>query len=434
MIFYLRNLILIMRLLLIGLAFFLSSGLHASDPAEARIRCATVEYVNRLKAENPNYLKNKLNDERILRDLEQNISMNRISNDIYTIPVVVHVVYRTTAQNISDAQIQSQIDVLNEDFGRRNADTSLTPSFWKSIAGKSNFQFCLAKQDPMGNPTNGIERRSTTVNSFNTNNDVKYFSNGGLDAWDVNRYFNIWVCNLSNFLLGYAEPPSVVHSNDYGVVIVYDSFGRIGTVASPYDKGRTTTHEMGHAFALDHIWGDDSNCSGSDGISDTPNQRVESFGCPTLVPMFDSCTPADSGIMYMNYMDYTDDACMNMFTAGQVTRMQSVMMAFYPTLLSSDACSVLPGVSETPNNFSFSLYPNPSDGIVNLDMYLMGNIGSNVMLRVCNVLGDIVIEKNIDFPNGKTHQIDLQDQSSGIYFVTISNQNYNKTVRLELIK
>ena len=109
-------------------------------------------------------------------------------------------------------------------------------------------------------------------------------------------------------------------------------------VSAPYDKGRTTTHEIGHAFGMEHIWGDDSNCSGSDGISDTPNQEIETYDCPVTLPMFDACTPAGNGIMYMNYMDYTDDACMNMFTTGQTNRMKLVMEAFYPTLLVSTGC------------------------------------------------------------------------------------------------
>ncbi|TAH43269.1 MAG: T9SS type A sorting domain-containing protein [Bacteroidetes bacterium] len=414
------------------LILFVCSTAIASDDEMGKIRCATVEYVNRLRAENPNYLENKQKDELLVQQLLLNQAQSRANDVVYTIPVVVHVLYRTTAQNISDAQIMSQIDVLNEDFARLNADTALTPSFFRSIAGTSNFQFCLAATDPLGNPTNGIERRSTTSTSFNTNNNVKHYSSGGLDAWDVNRYFNIWVCNLGSGLLGYAEPPSGTHSDEYGVVILYDSFGRVGNVSTPYHKGRTTTHEIGHAFGMEHIWGDDSNCSGSDGISDTPNQEVETYGCPSTLPSFDNCSSSGNGIMYMNYMDYTDDLCMNMFTTGQTNRMKLLMEAYYPTLLVSTACTITSS-REAADKFSFSIYPNPSDGLVNLDMFLMENVGSNLTISVSNLLGEIVKSEQISNPNGRTHQLNLGDQGSGIYFISVFNDNFKKTVRLELI-
>ena len=414
--------------------FLASLVASAAEPDQRKTRCSTVEYVERLKAENPNYLKNKQIDQILLDQLDADQVHSRAANVVYTIPVVVHVVYKTTAQNISDAQILSQIEVLNEDFSRRNADSTNTPSFWTGIAGTSNFQFCLAKEDPSGNPTSGIERRVTTSNSFSTSNNMKYYSAGGLDAWDVNRYFNIWVCNLSNFLLGYAEPASSIHSNDYGVVIIYDSFGRIGTVSSPYNLGRTTTHEIGHAFGMEHIWGDDNNCLGSDGIADTPNQEVETYDCPVTVPMFDGCTPSGNGIMYMNYMDYTDDACMNMFTTGQTNRMKLIMEAFYPTLLVSTACEDITGINGTTNDFSFSIYPNPTNGLVKLDMYLMEYVGANINLRVSDMLGRSILEERINNPNGKTHDLDLRDQDAGIYFVTLFNDDYRRTVRLEITK
>lgn len=414
------------------LSLLISVHSNATEPDGKRIRCATVEYVNRLKAENPNYEKNKMADESLIQEAIKNQQLSRNTNTIYTLPVVVHIIYRTTAQNISDAQILSQIEVLNEDFGRYNADTNQTPSFWKSIAGTSNFQFCLAKQDPSGAATNGIERRTTTTTTFSTNNNIKHYANGGLDAWDVNRYFNIWVCNLGSGLLGYAEPPSGIHSNEYGVVIIYDSFGRIGTVSTPYDKGRTTTHEIGHAFGMEHIWGDDNNCSGSDGISDTPNQEIETYDCPISYPKYDNCSPTGNGIMYMNYMDYTDDVCMNLFTVGQTSRMKLLMEAMYPTLLVSTACEETTGVQRIADKFSFSVYPNPTDGIVNLDMFLMDNIGSAVNIQVSNLLGKVVLEKSIIQPNGKIYPLDLNNQSAGIYFITMFNENYKKTVRLEI--
>jgi len=419
---------------LFAIALLGSLSIIAEEASPKKIRCATVENIQRLEAEDPQFANQRLLDAKYLQDALLQNGQARLGNSVNIIPVVVHVVYRTTAQNISDAQIQSQIDVLNEDFARLNSDTSNTPSFFKSIAGTSSFQFCLAKQDPDGNPTTGIQRRSTTLTSFSTNDNVKRFSSGGLDAWDVNRYFNIWVCNLGNFILGYAEPASGIHTDSYGVVILYDSFGRVGNVSAPYDQGRTTTHEVGHAFGLEHIWGDDSNCSGTDGIMDTPDQEVETYGCPSSYPQFDNCSPSGSGYMFMNYMDYTDDDCMNMFTLGQVNRMELVMTAFYPTLMVSTACEDVTGISDPANKFSFSVYPNPSEGIINLDMYLMENIGSSLNIEVVDLMGRVIRKDLVQQPSGKTHQLDLRDQQSGIYFVTVYNEKYNKTVRIELTR
>lgn len=257
---------------------------------------------------------------------------------VVTIPVVVHVVHFNNAQNISDAQILSQIDVLNDDFRRTNADASNTPSAFLSVASDCEINFCMASQDPSGNATNGIQRRQTTVNGFGTNDNVKFFSSGGLDIWDRNKYLNIWVCNLSGGLLGYAQFPGGPANTD-GVVCDFAYFGTINA-SPPFDKGRTATHEVGHWLNCYHIWGDDgSSCSGSDGAGDTPNQADENYGCPSFPQI--SCSNGPNGDMFMNYMDYTDDACMNIFTTGQKSRMQSLFSSggARVALASSPGCS-----------------------------------------------------------------------------------------------
>lgn len=357
-------------------------------------------------------------------------ALNRSSSFISVLPVVVHVVYKTNGQNISDAQIQSQIDVLNEDFARQNADTTSTPAAFRPAASATNFRFCLAQTDPFGNPTTGIERRMTTVTSFSTNDDVKTYSSGGMDAWDMNRYFNIWVCKLSGGILGYGEFPASAHTNTYGVVINYDAFGRTGLVSPPYNMGRTSTHEIGHCFNLKHIWGDDGGgCTGSDYVTDTPNQSSETYGCRSW-PAYDACTGSSgNGYMYMNYMDYSDDNCLNMFTVGQATRMANAMSLFYPTLLTSTACESVNGLGDSPDDFRFNLYPNPSSGIINVDMFYMQNIGEHVKLTVTDLTGRSIMERIVHNPNGHIIQLDLTGNNAGIYFITISNDNYNKTQR-----
>ncbi|MDA0912927.1 MAG: M43 family zinc metalloprotease [Bacteroidetes bacterium] len=244
-----------------------------------------------------------------------------------TIPVVVNVVYKTSAQNISDAQIMSQIEVLNEDFRRLNADADNT---W-SDATDPNIEFCLASVDPDGNPTTGIRRKQTNKPSFSANDQVK--TNGqGLAPWDAGSYLNIWVCNLGSGLLGYAQFPGGPAETD-GVVIDYAYFGTEGTASAPFDLGRTATHEVGHYLNLRHIWGD-GPCSADDFVSDTPSSDGPNYGC-ALGHV--SCGSVD---MVQNYMDYSDDACMNLFTVGQSLRMDAL---FAPggaraSLLTSGGC------------------------------------------------------------------------------------------------
>lgn len=327
-----------LKKLLPALAGILLSGLTMGQSQ----RCSVLEHEHYLEQKNPKRQQQRAAFNQQLNEwMSANSSANKSATTQVTIPVVVHVVYKTATQNISDAQILSQIEILNQDFNRLNADTVNTPAPWKSIGGNAQVTFCMAQIDPSGNPTNGIERRNTTVNSFGTNDNIKSYASGGLDAWDPSQYFNIWVGSLSGGLLGYAEFPTGTLSNTYGVVIGYNYFGNIGTATSPFDLGRTATHEIGHCFNLFHIWGDDgSGCTGSDQVNDTPNQGSLNYGCPSF-PHTDACSPNPPGVMFMNYMDYTDDACMNIFTQGQVSRMLAVInSAPYNALTTSTACGV----------------------------------------------------------------------------------------------
>jgi len=251
------------------------------------------------------------------------------------IPVVVHVVYKTAAQNISDAQVHSQIDVLNEDYRMRNADVSSVPAAFQPFTADARIQFELATTDPDGNPTTGITRTATTRDSFTDDDGVKSAASGGADAWPADQYLNIWVCNLVPWL-GYAQFPGGPASTD-GVVILHTAFGTTGTAAAPFNLGRTATHEVGHWLNLFHIWGDDAGgCSGSDHVADTPNQGGPNFGTPTFPTI--SCGNAPNGDMFMNYMDYVDDAAMVMFSAGQVQRMQATLDGARSTVGTSTPC------------------------------------------------------------------------------------------------
>ena len=257
---------------------------------------------------------------------------NRAVNGVITIPVVVHIVYNNSTENISDAQIQTQIDVLNEDFRRLNSDADNT---W-SQAADVEIEFCMATVDPNGNATNGITRTQTSVTAFSTNDNMKFNSSGGKDAWPAGDYLNMWVCDISGGILGYAQFPGGSPATD-GVVMDYQYFGTIGTATAPFDLGRTATHEVGHWLNLRHIWGD-GGCSVDDFVGDTPTSDAANYGCATGHV---SCSSTD---MVQNYMDYSDDACMNLFTQGQKTRMRALFDngGARESLLNSGACGSAP--------------------------------------------------------------------------------------------
>jgi len=303
---------------------------------QAQRTCGAVDHLNQLKQRDPAAEKNHEKHQRQVAEWVRAHGIGSQSRALITIPTVVHVVYRNAAQNVSDAQIFSQIDALNEDFRKLNADTSNIPAVWASTMADSEIEFCLAKRDPQGNPTNGIVRVATTNGNFGLNDDVKFTSQGGSDAWPRDQYLNVWVCDLGGGLLGYAQFPGQAANTD-GVVGNYQYFGTIGSQA-PFDKGRTMTHEVGHWLGLFHIWGDDGGaCSGSDNVADTPNQAGASGGCPSF-PQTDNCSPASPGYMFMNYMDYTNDACMNSFTQGQAAVMQATLNGFRAPLQNSNGC------------------------------------------------------------------------------------------------
>lgn len=290
-------------------------------------QCGSMDHLHHEIEQNPERAK-------VLQEIETHTN-NWIKNHagsstraVVTIPVVFHVVYRTSTENISDAQLQSQLDVLTDDFRRLNSDADGT---W-SQAADTEIEFCLASVDPNGNATTGITRTSTTVNGFGTNDAVKFNSSGGKDAWPAADYLNFWVCNIGGGILGYAQFPGGSASTD-GVVCDYRYTGTIGTATAPFDLGRTATHEVGHWLNLRHIWGD-GPCSADDFVSDTPTSDAPNYGCtPTHV----SCSSTD---MVQNYMDYSDDACMNLYTLGQKNRMQALFGSggFRESLLSSNGC------------------------------------------------------------------------------------------------
>lgn len=261
---------------------------------------------------------------------------------VITIPVVVHVVHDGDAvgvsENISEAQVLSQIAVLNEDFRKLNGDVANTPTEFIGLAADVEVEFCLAQRDPNNDPTNGIDRIKGTRFSYSAdqlNTEIKPIYN-----WPADEYLNIYTIRLGGpqaSVLGFSSFPGQNAAVD-GVAIGYQFFGTTGNIVSPFNLGRTTTHEVGHWLGLEHVWGaNGSGCGGTDNINDTPNQNEPYYGCPNYPRI--SCGSND---MFMNYMDYVDDNCMNLFTADQKTRMLAVLNTTRTGILTSEGCVPAP--------------------------------------------------------------------------------------------
>ncbi len=399
--------------------------------AFAQRNCGFEDYRTHLLETYPSY---KFNKETIDKQIEAYIKSHPEGNNksVITIPVVVHVVYRNSTQNISGDQINSQIDVLNEDYSRTNPDTGSTPVPFKPLAADAQIQFCLASRDPNGNWTNGVTRTQTSVNSF-SNDNVKYTSTGGKDAWPRNDYLNIWVCNLGGGLLGFATPPGAPAAVD-GVVIGYNYFGSTNhdpgppnsfTLHSIYKYGRTATHEVGHWLNLEHVWGS-SNC-GNDGVSDTPVQQGPNYGCPNFPKI--SCNNGPDGEMFMNYLDYSDDVCMNMFSEGQATRMQAALSASRPTILTSQGCNgAINSLRELEVLDELSLYPNPAEDVVTIAVG--AKYETTADLKLVDVSGRVVHTQVLSNSTNFKVNVDLSTYEAGVYFVVVQNHRNKLTSKL----
>ncbi len=369
--------------------------------------------------------------------VQQNNNSNHrdtIEDEILTIPVVVHVLYNNNAQNISDAQIRSQIDVLNEDFRRMNADANNTPEVFKAHAADARIMFCLAQINPEGYAANGIIRKYTSTKVFDINDAMKYNPAGGDNAWNSKKYLNIWICNMGSNAIGYASQPGGQADRD-GVVIQYNAFGRIGSLMPNFNKGRTATHEIAHWLGLRHIWGD--NECGNDGINDTPQQAFYNNNCPSF-PTISSCSPDNNGDMFMNFMDYTNDACMNMFTHGQKIKMRGQFAINGPrnSFMNSFACdSSMATAAPLPDDTtaavktiapSFKIYPNPATSELNIEG-MNGFDLKGQALKIYSATGVLHFSKS---NLSSLENIDISHLNSGVYFVSIISGKDRKIVKL----
>ena len=351
------------------------------------------------------------------------------ADSVLTVNVVVHVVSNSIFNDIDDAAIHEQIEVLNQDYNRLNADTTDVPDEFKSLAGTVGIRFQLADRDTLGNPTTGITRTRTTIGNFWVFDRLQQTSEGGRDPWDQSKYLNIWVAQISSSLPGYSNTPDFIGSLQDGISIDYRAFGTSGRVREPFLKGRTATHELGHYFGLKHIWGPTgAGCVEDDGISDTPNQSNSTGGC--IIDQ-QSCGSRD---MRTNFMDYTNDVCMNLFTREQADRMRNTLLTVRSSLLAPLPVSSSADIP-MDNSFEIEFFPNPSYG--ELKLSLMSNHGtdpnldpSQTTIQLFDLMGREVFRKlQLD---SSPEVLQLGHLPNGQYLLRVSNGSQTSTKSVQL--
>ncbi|MFT3751209.1 MAG: M43 family zinc metalloprotease [Agriterribacter sp.] len=393
----------------------------------AQKNCGTSGYWQEQLSANPFLREHYERINRSANNIVKKEAGTAVSDMTIIIPVVVHVLYNTENQRISKAQIQTQINALNNDFGKLNADTVNIPKPFAPLAADCKIQFALAKVNPEGYATTGIVYKKTEITGWKQDDKMKFSSSGGDDAWDSRYYLNIWVCNLSKSLLGYATFPGSDLLKD-GVVIRTDIFGTMGNESSAYSRGRTTTHEVGHWLNLKHLWGD-TDC-GDDGVDDTPQQKTYNTGCssfPKITP--GSCNTSNTGDMFMNYMDFSDDACILMFTYGQKQRMRSLFdedgarAAILQSYALGEAWKTKPAEEDSAiATTGITVYPNPS---VN-EIYFRDGDGKTIIpdeYRIYDVKGKLLIY------GYKLPLVNINKLTPGIYFARIQYAGGQRVIK-----
>ncbi len=404
-----------------GRILILIIGLLSFSRVTAQLGCVTTEHT-RLQVINDPLQANAIQQaETFIRQVLASPNTARLENGIIRIPVVIHNLYHTTDQKITDEQAVAQLELLNKAFRRQNADTVKTPAVFKSVAADCEIEFHLATSDPLRRATTGIIRKYTPVSTWIMDDKMKSSAAMGADPWDSRLYLNIWVCPMEKFA-GYSSMPGSDAKLD-GIVIGLSAFGA---------GQKTLIHEAGHWMGLKHIWGDEY--CGDDGVEDTPKQASYTVGCPTTTRV--TCGNGPLGDMYNNYMDFTNDGCMNLFTKGQKARMQAVFApgAARNSLLSSAGLdkpliyeSPLP--EEDPRWLQVKMYPNPVTTTLYIDFsYDVRWLGKTIFIS--NLVGQSVNNVTI---SAKIQAIDVTNFKPGIYFLAAKNDQ-GVSMKLKFIK
>ncbi len=374
----------------------------------------------------------------------------------YVIPVVIHLIHGGQAvgtfPNISQVQVNSQITVLNQDYSGTGLNVGNVPSAFSTLISNTNVQFCMATKNPQGSTMTepGIDRISyvtkswSNPTSFTTTTNFRTFMDGTVKPntiWDPTKYMNIWICDRSSQtgLLGYATFPAgstltglsgTGTATTDGFWCWTKSFGNTGTLDPTYNKGRTATHEIGHWLGLRHIWGD-GTCA-TDYCTDTPPAQSSNFGCPTHPHKTGTCSGNTTGEMTMNFMDYTDDPCMYMFSPDQRTRIQTAMAnGTHRKLLGTHGLCATTGITDNTLENGISIFPVPAHNTITIKLEL--NSTQDLMFTVFNSLGQEVFQKSEKNIQNTNIELNLSAYEKGFYFLRISDgtSNIDRKIILE---
>jgi Pregnancy-associated plasma protein-A/Secretion system C-terminal sorting domain len=397
----------------LGVLFFIVTGFQLF----AQKSCSMEDYVSKQVSNNVS-LKEELEQVEVFTRERTNSTgtTQRVNGlpEIITVPVVFHILYHTADQNIERARLELLIAALNRDFNKRNADTTNIPSVFKPYATSMGFEFKIATMDPQGVGTNGVVRKYTPISYWMSDDNMKFSASYGDDAWDSKNYLNIWICNMRD-VLGYSTLPGMDPKKD-GVVLAFEEVIRPRGTTPGINDLRTVVHEVGHWLNLYHIWGE--GYCGDDKVDDTPRQGSYTPGCPNGTRV--TCDNGPVGDMYMNYMDFTDDVCMNMFSKGQRKRARILFEAGGPrnSILYSKGLNtsmiesaVLPDFY--PKWYYAQVYPNPAATSVNIYFdYDERWIGKK--MEILDMSGRVVFTKII---GSRIETIDVNRLTAGVYFI-----------------
>jgi len=380
-------------------------------------KCLTAEKVQQSIARYPEIARAAAEVEEFTRDFVKNYRAEQKGTAVQVIPVVVHVLYKSGEPYVSDEQILSQFPTLNAAFNNTIFSAN-TPAAFKPLCGNAEMEFCLTKIAPDGSPTTGILRKEV-VSSFNGEKDYFNHWNGGTTPWDPKRYINVYLVSLNQPLLGFTYRPKTAPPGEEGVVVDIRAWGNAGIAINnaPYNMGMTAVHEFGHYLNLEHMWGTQGGCISDDGIPDTPLQSAPTGGCPSF-PLYDLCTATGDGIMFMNYMDYTNDMCNTMFTVGQTIRMKSALKGPLAGLAGSYLC--YPTDVDKVDGAEFSIAPNPANDKVTISS--KGDIHAVLL----NTNGTVIMTED-----GKERVTLMTGQlPAGLYILQLTNATESTTRKI----